>query len=35
MKKHNGMRPQDIVVFVKIIALKHDNWKNADLANSL
>ncbi|MFC2118242.1 hypothetical protein ACFLSY_06340 [Bacteroidota bacterium] len=35
MKKHNGMRPQDIVVLLKIIALKHDNWKNADLAYSL
>lgn len=29
------MRPQDIVVLLKIIALKHDNWKNSDLANSL
>ena len=35
MKKHNGMRPQDIVVLLKIITLKHDNWKNADLAYSL
>ncbi|MFA5813999.1 MAG: hypothetical protein WC865_00060 [Bacteroidales bacterium] len=35
MKKHNGMRPQGIVVLLKIIALKHDNWKNADLAYSL
>ncbi len=29
------MRPQDIVVLLKIIALKHDNWKNSDLAYSL
>ena len=35
MKKHNGMRPQDIVVLLKIIALKHDNWYNSDLAHSL
>jgi hypothetical protein len=35
MKKHNGMRPQDIVVLLKIIALKHDDWKNTDLAYSL
>jgi hypothetical protein len=35
MKKHNGMRPQDIVVLLKIIALKHDNWLNADLAHAL
>lgn len=35
MKKHNGMRPQDIVVLLKIIAFKKGNWKNADLAYSL
>jgi hypothetical protein len=35
MKKHNGMRPQDIVVLLKIIALKHDDWYNSDLAQSL
>jgi hypothetical protein len=35
MKKHNGMRPQDIVVLLKIIALKYDDWKNSDLAYSL
>lgn len=35
MKKHSGMRPQDIVVLLKIISLNHDNWKNSDLAYSL
>ncbi len=35
MKKHNGMRPQDIVVLLKIIALKHDDWYNSDLAYAL
>ncbi len=35
MKKHNGMRPQDIVVLLKILALKHDEWYNADLAQYL
>jgi hypothetical protein len=35
MKKHNGMRPQDIVVLLKIIALKHDDWFNSDLAYKL
>jgi len=35
MKKHNGMRPQDIVVLLKIIALGHDNWYNSQLAQSL
>lgn len=35
MKKHNGMRPQDIVVLLKIIAIKHNEWKYADLAYAL
>lgn len=35
MRKHNGMRPQDIVVLLKIIELKYDNWRYADLAFSL
>lgn len=35
MKKHNGMRPQDIVVLLKIIAVKHDEWYNSDLAKAL
>jgi hypothetical protein len=35
MKKHNGMRPQDIVVLLKIIAVKHDDWYYSDLAQSL
>jgi len=35
MKKHNGMRPQDIVVLLKIIAIKHNKWKYADLAYAL
>ena len=29
------MRPQDIVVLLKIIAVKHDDWYNSDLAQSL
>lgn len=35
MKKHNGMRPQDIVVLARIITIKNNNWRNIDLANSL
>lgn len=35
MKKHNGMRPQDIVVLLKIIAFRHDDWQYRDLAISL
>jgi hypothetical protein len=32
MKSHNGMRPQDIVVLLKIIALGNQPWHNKDLA---
>jgi len=35
MKTHNGMRPHDIVVLLKIIALSDTSWKNKDLAASL
>lgn len=29
------MHPQDIVVLLKIVTLKHDDWYNSDLAQSL
>jgi len=35
MKKHNGMRPQDIVVLLKILTIGNDEWRNTDLAYSL
>ena len=35
MKKHNGMRPQDIVVLLKIISIKDVNWRNIDIANAI
>ena len=35
MKKHNGMRPLDVVVLLKIIALDHSEWYMKDLAYSL
>lgn len=35
MKKHNGMRPQDIVVLIKIIAYQNNDWRNIDLANDI
>jgi predicted transcriptional regulator len=35
MKKHNGMRPQDIVVLLKIISLQNQEWRNIDIANAL
>lgn len=35
MKKHSGMRPQDIVILIMIISIKKENWRNIDIANAL
>lgn len=35
MKSHNGMRPQDIVVLLKIRSLDQARWQYRDLASSL
>lgn len=35
MKKHNGMRPQDLVVLLKIVAKGDANWMMKDLAYEL
>ncbi|MFH1708903.1 MAG: hypothetical protein ABIF71_13445 [Planctomycetota bacterium] len=35
MKEHNGMRPQDIVVLLKIAALGTRPWRGKDLASAL
>jgi hypothetical protein len=35
MKKHNGMRPQDIVILIKILSMQSDQWRNIDIANAL
>jgi predicted transcriptional regulator len=35
MKEHKGMRPQDIVVLLKIICLDKQDWKLIDLAKQL
>jgi hypothetical protein len=35
MKAHNGMRPQDIVVLLKIVVLNKKEWQYRDLAQSL
>jgi hypothetical protein len=35
MRQHQGMRPQDIVILLKIIGLEGKNWLNKDLAQSL
>lgn len=35
MKQHNGMRPHDIVILLKIATLKENSWRAKDLAQSL
>lgn len=35
MKEHKGMRPQDIVILLKILALGDEEWYNKDLAYQL
>lgn len=35
MRTHNGMRPQDIVILLKIIAKGDKTWQNKDLAGEL
>lgn len=35
MRKHNGMRPQDVAILVKIVSKNSANWQLAELANSL
>jgi hypothetical protein len=35
MRKHNGMRPQDIAILLKIIALKNEPWQLQSLSNTL
>jgi len=35
MKTHNGMRPQDIVILIKILTWVKPNWQYRDLASSL
>ena len=35
MKAHKGMRPHDIVILLKIISLKNDNWLSKDISSSL
>lgn len=34
-RKHNGMRPQDIVILLKIIVLKDEPWNLKKLSNTL
>jgi hypothetical protein len=35
MRQHNGMRPQDVAVLLKIIASGNVNWHNKDLSWAL
>jgi hypothetical protein len=35
MRKHNGMRPQDIAVLLKIIAIDGQEWQLAGLSHAL
>lgn len=35
MKKHNGMRPLDIVILLKISMYKEENWLAKNLSNNL
>jgi predicted transcriptional regulator len=35
MRDHNGMRPQDIVVLMKLVALDNEPWQYRDLSSSL
>ena len=35
MKKHNGMRPQDIVVILKIVLKRNNAWQMKDLSYEL
>ena len=35
MRVHNGMRPQDIVILLKIIAKEGKSWHNKDLSKEL
>ena len=33
--KHNGMRPQDVVILLKLSTIKSDKWRMQDIASSL
>jgi hypothetical protein len=35
MKKHNGMRPQDVVILLKIAAKGHSSWMMKELSGEL
>lgn len=35
MRKHNGMRPQDVAILLKIVSVKGKHWQLVELSNSL
>jgi hypothetical protein len=35
MKKHNGMRPQDVVILLKIVCVSGEEWRQTDIAHDL
>ena len=35
MQKNNGMRPQDIVILLKILTLSNDDWTLSDISEAL
>lgn len=35
MRKHNGMRPQDVAILLKIVLMDSQNWQLVGLANLL
>lgn len=35
MRKHNGMRPQDVAILLKIVSMGSESWQMAGLANLL
>ena len=35
MRKHNGMRPQDVAILLKIISANSEHWQLVGLSNSL
>jgi hypothetical protein len=35
MRKHNGMRPQDVVILLKLFSIQGNDWQLQPLSNSL
>jgi hypothetical protein len=35
MRKHNGMRPQDVAILLKIVSKNSENWQLMEISNSL